>query len=295
MQLDVIHNQDCFEGMKSLPDECIDLVATDPPYGMGITEWDKQVDIAVFTKQVFRLLKPGGFYAFFGQMHCQRPNLIDWINEAESLFSFKEHISWFKRNGVPSHRLSRGHEEILIYSNGSSDFYKTCGRYEDVKLPMLSLGLMDAGTIKRYIASLHREIRTGVPDMRGISGARHGVFDRLRSDHRRSPRLANYTNVWAFAPENRRAYNQGGKRHPTRKPILVIERLIEMLSPVDAIVLDAFMGSGTTAVCCLKLNRHYIGYEISADYCRLAEQRITDARAGLVIANQQAEFEWAAK
>jgi len=65
--------------------------------------------------------------------------------------------------------------------------------------------------------------------------------------------------------------------HPTQKPLKLIERLIELATKKGDLVLDPFMGSGTTAVACIKLERNFIGFEISQKYCKLARKRVDDA------------------
>lgn len=80
----------------------------------------------------------------------------------------------------------------------------------------------------------------------------------------------NYTDVWTFNII-------GGKEnvnHPTQKPIKIIERIIKTSSRPNDIVLDCFMGSGTTAVACKESGRNFIGFEISEEYCKIAEERL---------------------
>lgn len=62
--------------------------------------------------------------------------------------------------------------------------------------------------------------------------------------------------------------------HPTQKPLEIIERMIKASCPKQGVVLDPFMGAGTTAVACINLNINYIGFEINADYCRMIARRI---------------------
>ena len=64
------------------------------------------------------------------------------------------------------------------------------------------------------------------------------------------------------------------KMIPFQKPIKLFERIVRLGSREGDIVLDPFMGSGTTAVACIRLNRHYIGFEINKEYCQIAEQRL---------------------
>ena len=81
------------------------------------------------------------------------------------------------------------------------------------------------------------------------------------------------------APVQSMTYN--GRVHPHQKPVSLIIELINK-SP-QGIILDPFLGSGTTAVAAKKLGRHFIGCEISPDYCKIAERRLLelDAQPGL--------------
>lgn len=65
-----------------------------------------------------------------------------------------------------------------------------------------------------------------------------------------------------------------GNKHPAIYPVEVVEEFLHLLTPTGALVLDPFIGSGSTAVACKRLGRHYIGYDINAEYCKDARQRV---------------------
>ena len=67
-----------------------------------------------------------------------------------------------------------------------------------------------------------------------------------------------------------------GNKHPAIYPVEVVEEFLHLLTPTGALVLDPFMGSGSTGVACKKLGRHYIGYDINAEYCEDARQRVLE-------------------
>ena len=67
-----------------------------------------------------------------------------------------------------------------------------------------------------------------------------------------------------------------GNKHPAIYPVEVVEEFLHLLTPTGALVLDPFMGAGSTAVACKKLGRHYIGYDINAEYCEDARQRVSE-------------------
>lgn len=95
-----------------------------------------------------------------------------------------------------------------------------------------------------------------------------------------APKLkhAGGTNVWRMKSFSSGARQTDGEKvHPTQKPVEVISKMIEDSTEPGAVVLDTFMGSGTTAVACLKTGRNYIGFELDKQYHAIAQQRIADA------------------
>jgi site-specific DNA-methyltransferase (adenine-specific) len=86
----------------------------------------------------------------------------------------------------------------------------------------------------------------------------------------------NPKDVWSVS----RLHRQHTERvdHPTQKPLEIIERMVLASCPPGGTVLDPFMGSGTTAVACARQGRHFLGYEINADYCEIARQRVAALR-----------------
>ncbi len=71
-------------------------------------------------------------------------------------------------------------------------------------------------------------------------------------------------------------------QHPTQKPVNLMKHFIELHTKEGDIVIDPFLGSGTTAVACLSLNRHFIGIELSPEYCEVAKRRIKEIQPQLV-------------
>jgi site-specific DNA-methyltransferase (adenine-specific) len=287
----VIHG-DCFEILKTIPDGSINAVITDPPYGIGLAEWDSVVDIPLFTKEVKRVTN--GFYAFFGQM----PTMVNWINSANNeKLHYCEHISWVKRGATPSPRLSRSHEDIIIYTLNKKKFYKTTGRYEDVKLPGVLVDAITLEGIDRYIKDLRLKLKTRDNyNHRTQSGSKLPEYKRFASPGDSSPEFANFTNVWSFLPSSqskRPGYqNNPGVYHPTGKPLEIMKRLVEMLTPEGGTVLDPFAGSGTTALACKELGRNYICIEKEREYIDIIHQRLNTpiAKRGLTV-EEQVEIE----
>jgi site-specific DNA-methyltransferase (adenine-specific) len=269
----IIHG-DCFEILKSFPDNYFDAVITDPPYGINLAKWDKVVDIPIFTSKVKRLLNDG-FYCFFGQM----PTVINWINEAvNNKLIYREQIAWVKRLPIPSNNLQRCFENIYIYTKQKKQFYQAKGYYEDVKLPCLSTDVTTIEGIDRYIKDLW--LRITRKDYDGIiknTNSHQKEYLRLRNVlSNRSPRKVNFTNVWSFLPPSFAVKNGvKNKKHPTQKPLELIKRLVELTTKEGDIILDPFAGSGTLAIACLETNRKYVCIEKDDEYFKVMKKRIS--------------------
>jgi modification methylase len=93
--------------------------------------------------------------------------------------------------------------------------------------------------------------------------------DKGKSDITPEEFMAATLSVWEIAPESAKRVG-----HPAPFPVALAERVIKLYSYVDDVVLDPFMGSGTTCVAAKKLNRYYVGFDVSTEYCALAEKRL---------------------
>ena len=91
-------------------------------------------------------------------------------------------------------------------------------------------------------------------------------FDKSKCEHKK--------NIWRINKESNNS-------HPAPFPIELVDNIIKSCSEENSIVLDCYMGSGTTAISCSKLNRNFIGIEISKEYCRIANKRINDFKSQL--------------
>tara|TARA_Y100000310_G_scaffold329694_1_gene400020 strand:+ start:609 stop:1358 length:750 start_codon:yes stop_codon:yes gene_type:complete len=243
MRTDLIQG-DCFEELKKLPDNSIDLIVVDPPYGINYKDWDKLDNFIKFTeawvKECFRILKDdGSFYSF-----------MDWRNVSEFKLlldkygTIKNWITWHRtkgRNSSDNYKSTK--EEILYYIKGKK--YK----WNEQKM------------LKKHVFPYKKD---GKP--RGWFTNEDGI----------KCRWTGLGNVWFYTVPfwNMPEY----VKHPSQKPEMMIERIILSSSNEGDIVLDPFVGSGTTCVVAKKLNRSYIGIEISEEYCKTAETRIKAIR-----------------
>ncbi len=204
----VLLEGECLEVMKKLPDESIDLVLTDPPYGVRKKEfWD--------SKRIF----------------LERVN--KWISSCYKLT--RNTVIWFS---------------------------------SDKRLPYI---------LKENEKKFHRILVWNKPIGSQFSGAMHTniwysvefilVFTK-------KIRKTNKKKRYGYSCFNYRTVPEKKYNHPTTKPLELIEDLIYFYSDEEDLILDPFLGSGTTAVACERLNRRWIGIEINPEYCKIARERI---------------------
>lgn len=204
--LNTIQNICCLEGFKLLPDNSIDLIFTDPPYGLNKTGIKNDSNLDLFYSvlpQSYRVLKNDAFFITF--------------------FSTKFLSDIFKNNP-----FQYFWNFVLFCPNGR------------VISPIGFTKYMSCTVFKK-----------GNPRM-----AKKGK------------------DIFMDTPGKMIEPDEGFIDHPTPKPKTFIKELLIMFSKESDIVLDPFIGSGSTAVACKQLRRNYIGFEINPEYCELAINRL---------------------
>lgn len=249
LEIDKIHNIDCVEGMKLLPDNCIDLTVTSPPYDnlrkYNGFEWNFEET----AKELYRITKQGG--------------VVVWIvgdatvKGSETGTSFKQAL-FFKECGFNLH-------DTMIYEKAQACFGSNlCYLQSFEYMFIFSKGKPKAINFIRD----RKNTRCGVESMSIKGLSKDGIkADRHRKEMKE---YGKRKNIWRYGVG-------GGKTgHPAVFPEQLAKDHILSWSNEGDIVLDPFMGSGTTAKMALLNNRKYIGFEISKEYCEIAEKRISD-------------------
>jgi len=323
-------NADCLNYLKTLPDDAVDLILTDPPYfQVKKNPWDNQwPNVETFLAwldevlvEFWRILKPtGSLYLFCGSKLAADTEML-----IRSRFEVLNHIVWAKPSGVwkrshkPSLRSFFPATERIIFAGhyGSEGFAKGANGYatkcselkKDVFKPLID-----------YFIDAKRSLNISAKDINEATGtkmcshwfsssqwklpneqqynqlqqlfAAHNAkllrshpeltnehltlqlkfqtlvrqYDDLKQEYnnlRRPFKLTNevpYTDVWTYAPVQ---YYPG--KHPCEKPAPLLEHVIKTSSKENDVVLDAFMGSGSTGKACLALNRQFIGIEMEEE------------------------------
>jgi SOS regulatory protein LexA len=253
--LNTIQNMDCVEGMKQLPSNSIDLVVTSPPYDEIRDYKGFNYNLHATGEELYRILKDGGVAVMviqdqtknFGKTLTSFKTIVDWCeNIGFKLFEcviYRKHGAegawWNKRFRVD-------HEYMPIFLKGEKPQYFN---KEPLKIPSKWGGKTLTGGATRLTNGQTLKAR---PIKINPLKCRGTVWDYLMCGDK----------------------NPLKSKHPATFPDQLPIDFIQCFCPPGGIVLDPFMGSGTTAVAAVKLDRNFIGFEISKEYCTIAKQRL---------------------
>jgi len=228
------------EKMKELPDSSVHLMVTSPPYNVG-KEYDENLSIQEYRgmlkavfKEVYRVLVVGGRACINVANVGRKP----YIPLHSFIIEDMLNLGFFMRGEI-------------IWNKGSSAGASTAwGSWMSASNPTLR-------DTHEYVLIFSK-----------------GNNGRLNSDKKentitRDEFMELTKSVWAFQAQSARSVG-----HPAPFPIELPTRLIKLYTFKGDVVLDPFVGSGTTAIAAKRLARNYMGYDISKEYCKLAENRI---------------------
>ena len=232
---------DCLEKMKDIPDKGVDMILCDLPYGTTKCKWDAIIPLDRLWEQYNRIIKDDGAIVLFAQTP------FDKVLGSSNLKMLRYEWIWEKEQGTGGLNVNKmplkKTENILV-------FYKKLPTYN----PQMTQG--KPYTIKRaYVSS----------EIYGRTGTKDGYI--TKNEGLRHP-----TNILKF---NRELKN---RLHPTQKPVALLEYLIKTYTKEGEVVLDNCMGSGSTGVACLNINRKFIGIEKDEEYFEIACNRIKEVK-----------------
>lgn len=237
MEYDTIYNQDCLIGMRDIPDKSVDLIVTDPPY------WHKK--------------SPGKPYS--ERKQCRTSS--SFSNSA--LYNAEGHMmggmSCFNGDDIDSLlkecvRVCKIPNIYVCCNETQLPYYAMWAENHSLMFTIL-IWQKPLSIINKNRFSQNAEFIVRIYD--------YGTaLNRLQVNNL-------YNRVQTFKPVIGK-----NKLHPTEKPLELFQTYILLSSKEGDLVLDPFMGSGTSAVACLKEKRHFIGYEITKEYFDIAQERI---------------------
>jgi len=243
-EIDLWHG-DCLNLMQDIPDGSVDAIITDPPYGTTACKWDSIIPLEPMWKQLNRIIKANGAIV----MTSSQPFTSILVNS--NLEFFRYCWVWDKYSSgnfqLANKQPLKIHEDVIVFSKGKCPYNKQMVVSKRYKRKGSKQGLIHFGSEIKY------------------------DYD---------SELRNPTTILCFKKDGLIGSNEERRKrcfHPTQKPVALMEYLIKTYTNENETVLDFTMGSGTTGVACVNLNRNFIGIELDETYFKVAQDRISAA------------------
>ena len=234
--------------MKDIEDNSVNLILCDLPYEETGNKWDGMIDLSKLFQEYRRILKEDGCIALTGTMKFG----LKLIAVAEDLYKYD--WVWAKDNGTNApntpYQPFRIHEFVFIFGKGRVT--------NGTRIPMKYNPQKTKGEPYKQKSGRMSENWKG--------GLKNIVTDNSTGD--RHPLTIQY-----FCRDK-------DKVHPTQKPIELFEYIIKTYTNEGDLVLDNCIGSGTTALSCLNINRNFIGIELEQRYVDICNKRIMEVKSG---------------
>lgn len=295
MEINKIYNEDCIEGMKKIPNNFIASCITDPPYNYEFIgrEWNseetkRRIDksketgsstlvknipygsglaggvrnkrwydknrqniieyskwIEEWGKELYRIMKPGGLVFVFNSTRTIAHVQVALENVG---FYARDIMVWRRNSGIPKGlNVAKKLEKM-----GNEDWKKWEGWHSCLRNEWEAICVVQKPLVNNYIETLGK-YNVGLFKAKTSEGFKSNIIEDVKRDKKDDFNI-----------------------HPTVKPEDLIKQLVELSVPDydDNIVLDPFMGSGTTAVVCKKMGINYIGFEIYKEYVDISNKRL---------------------
>ena len=252
-----IYHMDCFDLLRLMDDSSIDLALLDPPYNLKKADWDNfksESDFFEFTFSWIDALLPkvkanGSIYIF--NTPYNSAFILQYL--VSKRLHFQNWITWDKRDGMggAKRRFSNGQETVLFFTKGGNHTFN----FDDVREPYKSAARIEHAKRKGIIKNGKR----WYPNPNG----------RLCGE------------VWHITSERHKNKVNGKVQkmaHVTPKPLELVERIIKASSNEGDLVVDFFVGSGTTAIASKRLRRNFICSDNCKEYVVYAKSKLQEMR-----------------
>ena len=234
---------DCLEVMKEIEDNSIDLILCDLPYGTTSCSWDIVIPFDLMWSKILRVCKKNACILLFGS------EPFSSMLRCSNLPMYKYDLYWKKEKPTNFMQLKRRFGKVTE---------NICVFYQDQPTFNPQMIRHNGKPVKNSPNAMHNSI---------VSGINQSKITPYHDNGYRYP-----SDILEF-----RRVQLGQYLHPTQKPIELIEYLIKTFSNEGDTILDFTMGSGTTGVACINLNRNFIGIEKDPKYFEIAKDRIYKA------------------
>jgi site-specific DNA-methyltransferase (adenine-specific) len=253
LKINTIYHKDCFVFFSEIDDNVIDLAIIDPPYNMKKAGWDTFKSEKAFFEWTFswidallpKLKATGSLYIF--NTPYNNAFILQYL--VSKKMKFQNWITWDKRDGLGASKTkySNGQESILFFTKSAKHIFN----FEEIRVPYESTERMQYAE------------KAGI-----LKGGKRWYPN---------PNGRFCGEVWHFSSERHKTKVNGKiqkQEHVAPKPLELVERMVRASSNEGDIVLDCFVGSGTSAVAAKKLNRQFICSDSSKEFVELAQTKI---------------------
>jgi site-specific DNA-methyltransferase (adenine-specific) len=233
-----IYNDDCLNVMKNLFDGSIDLIVTDPPYNLG--QFMKSRNVGVFRMRENHFVSSG----------WDDLEYAEWVNQMREFFTESYRVIKTKGSVIVFMSLMKL-ETIINLATEAGFYYKTVGIWHKTNPMPRNMEITFVNSTEAWVYFVKE----------GASGTFNNN-EKMIHDHFET----------SLTPMSEKKHG----KHPTQKPVKLLEKFIEILSNPNEVVLDPFMGSGSTAIASLNKGRKFIGSELDKKYFEIASKRIEE-------------------
>lgn len=229
-------NGDCVECMKAIPESSISLLLTDPPYNLGLFMKGRGTNMGKLRENHFAI-------SGWDQLET-----IEWTSKMDEFFSAASRVMKKRGSMIVFMSLIKVQSVIeLAVKHGF--YYKTTGVWHKTNPIPRNMNLQFVNSTEAWLYFTY--------------GAATGTFNN-------AGRIEHDFVQTSVVPLSEKKLG----KHPTQKPVGLMEHFIKLLTNEDEIVFDPFMGSGSSGVAATHLNRKFVGIELSNDYYDVAKRRI---------------------
>ena len=231
-------NGDCIERMRLIPSHSIDLIITDPPYNLGLFMHHRGTNLKKMRENAFA-------YAGWDNLDFDKWCLMmkQFLSECSRVLKKRGSLIVFM-SIIKAGKLVELAEDTKLY-------YKTTGVWHKTNPMPRNMNLHFINSTEAWLYFVNESL-TGT-----FNNSKLAIHDFIETP--------------TIAKKEKRIVN-----HPTQKPIALIDHFVRILSNPNDVVLDPFMGSGSTGVSSINLNRKFIGIELSSSYFKLTQKRIKE-------------------
>ena len=232
-----IEKMDCMQMLKNMQDDSVDLILTDPPYNLGLFMKNRATNL--------KAMRPN----FFGAAGWDDLDFDSWKQSMDKLFNECARVTRFGGSMIVFMSIIKV-ETIIQLATKHGFYYKTTGIWHKLNPMPRNMNLHFINSTETWIYFTYKK-HTGIFNNDGK--AVHDFFET------------------AITPSGEKKYG----KHPTQKPVALLEEFVTLLSNEGDVVFDPFMGAGSSGVAALNHNRKFIGAELNPEYYDISERRLS--------------------